>query len=97
MNNSKEWYDVSLSPVGEAEWDTPVSILAISPVIAAEERLAEAAKFCDDWLESEWDAHVTLTSKPLVNNWYYRLAKPIRRVETRCLGQIFPEGEVPSE
>jgi len=86
-----EWYDVSLSSVGDQEWDEPVSVLAVSPERAAEERLKEDAKHCDDWLESDWDAHVTETDRKLERNWYYRLKQPRRTVITECLGQLFPE------
>lgn len=74
----QDWYEVSLSPPGEGEWDEPVFVLAVSFIRAAEERLKEAALYCDDYLESEWDAHVQKGDR----NWYVRLQKPLRRIVT---------------
>ena len=85
----KEWYDVSLSQPGEGEWDEPVSVLAISPARAAEERLESDAKFCDDWLEHDWDAHVRVTGNVGSFDWYYRLEKPKRIIETTAT-EYFP-------
>ena len=75
----QDWYNVSFSSPGDSEWDEPVSVLAPSFLRAAELRMEEDAKFCDDWLESEWDAHVTNGAR----QWYVRLTRPARVVHVR--------------
>ena len=75
---TSDWYDVSLSTHGDSEWDEPVSILALSFIRAAEERLKDEAMRCDDWLESDWEAHVTCGER----EWYVTLKRPQRYVRT---------------
>ena len=86
---NSEWYEVSLSQPREGEWDEPVSVLALSPLRAAEQRLKENALWDDDWLDNEWDAHVTETEERGERNWYYRLEKPRRQIVTSAI-QYFP-------
>jgi hypothetical protein len=86
------WYDVSLCSPGTEEWDEPVSVLALSPINAAELRLKEDAVECDVWLGQEWDAHVTETERPLERSWYFHLTEPKRRVMTTAR-QYYPEND----
>lgn len=79
----REWYEVSFSQPGEGEWDEPVSVLSYSYITAAEERMMEDAKHCDDWLGQEWDAHVSRNGR----DWYLRLSPP-KRIVTVCAVEI---------
>ena len=73
-----DWYEVSLSKAGTSNWLPPTSILAVSPVRAAEECLKDEAEHCDSWFDCAWDARVELGEKVS----YVRLERPKRIITT---------------
>lgn len=88
MNYKTKHYDVSLSPIGEQDWDEPMKVLAVNPQHAAESRLEVSASSDDEWLKGGWDAHVTESDEPLKHNWYFRLAQPVKQVIATALFSI---------